>query len=126
MKVIEIAFTCYPVTDLKTARQFYEGVLGLVAAKVYGDEKSGWIEYNIGPGTLAIGSGAPNVKPATGGGSAGLEVDDFEAAVAHLRKSGCKFHIDPVETPVCHIAVVCDPDGNLITLHKRKSGGTFP
>lgn len=30
MKVIEIAFTCYPVTDLKRAREFYEGVLGWI------------------------------------------------------------------------------------------------
>src|SRR5512138_361176 len=29
MKIIEIAFTGYPVTDLKRARQFYEGTLGL-------------------------------------------------------------------------------------------------
>jgi len=29
MKVLEIAFVGYPVTDLKRARQFYEGTLGL-------------------------------------------------------------------------------------------------
>ena len=38
MKVIEIAFTGYPVTDLKRARQFYEGILGLKPTKVFGDE----------------------------------------------------------------------------------------
>ena len=31
MKVTEIAFMVYPVTDLKQARQFYEGTLGLTA-----------------------------------------------------------------------------------------------
>jgi catechol 2,3-dioxygenase-like lactoylglutathione lyase family enzyme len=29
MKVIEIAFSCYPVTDMVRARAFYKGVLGL-------------------------------------------------------------------------------------------------
>ena len=29
MKVIELAFCCYAVTDMKRAREFYEGVLNL-------------------------------------------------------------------------------------------------
>ena len=29
LKVTEIAFSCYAVTDIKIARDFYEGVLGL-------------------------------------------------------------------------------------------------
>ncbi len=29
LKVIELAFCCYAVTDMKRARAFYEGVLGL-------------------------------------------------------------------------------------------------
>ena len=29
LKVIELAFCCYAVTDVKRAREFYEGVLGL-------------------------------------------------------------------------------------------------
>ena len=31
LKVTEIAFTCYPVTDMARARKFYEGVPGLKA-----------------------------------------------------------------------------------------------
>ena len=45
MKAIEIAFTVYPVTDLKRARQFYEGVLGLVVSHRFGDDSKGMIEY---------------------------------------------------------------------------------
>jgi hypothetical protein len=40
MKVTEIAFTGYPVTNLKRARQFYEGVLGLKPSHVFGDEQT--------------------------------------------------------------------------------------
>jgi predicted enzyme related to lactoylglutathione lyase len=120
MKVTEIAFTGYPVTNIKRARQFYEEVLGLKATMVFGDEKASWIEYDIGPGTLAITNFAPDWKPSPGGGSAALEVEDFEAATKTLKASAAVFHVQPMESPVCHMAVVADPDGNSITIHKRK------
>jgi len=120
MKVTEIAFVGYPVTDLKRARKFYEEILGLNASHVFGDETAAWVEYDIGPGTLSIGNGAPDWKPAAGGGCAGLEVDDFQAAVKRLRERGASFRVEPFETSVCHMAVVSDPDGNSITIHKRK------
>ena len=47
MKVIDIAFTSYPVTDLKRARQFYEGVLGLEQARFFGKESTGFVEYSV-------------------------------------------------------------------------------
>ena len=120
MKVTEIAFTGYPVTDIKRARQFYEEVLGLKATMVFEDGRMSWIEYDIGPGTLAISNFAPDWKPSPGGGSAALEVDDFAAATKQLKASGVVFRVEPMETPVCHMAVVADPDGNSITIHKRK------
>lgn len=122
MKVIDIAFTCYPVTDLKRARQFYEGVLDLKESRFFGKENTGFVEYDIGPGTLAIGNGAPDWKPSAGGGSIALEVDDFDAAINRLKKCGCTFRLEPLETPVCHMAVVLDPDGNSVTIHRRKAG----
>lgn len=109
MKVLEIAFTVYPVTDLKRARQFYEGTLGLKESRFFGNEKQGFVEYDIGPGTLAIGNGAPEWKPSRHGGCASLEVADFDAAINQLRASGSKFVLEPMETPVCHMAVVADP-----------------
>ena len=77
MKVTEIAFTGYPVTDLKRSRQFYEVVLSLKPSHVSGDDSKAWVEYDIGPGTLAITNGAPDWKPSAGGGAVALEVDDF-------------------------------------------------
>jgi len=121
MKVIELAFTGYPVTDIKRAREFYEGTLGLAATRVFGDETSAWVEYDIGPGTLAIGNIAPDWKPSAGGGSVGLEVEDFQAAVDRLKERGAVFRYPPFETPVCHMAIVSDPDGNSVTIHKRKA-----
>ncbi len=125
MKVLEIAFSCYPVTDMKRARAFYEEVLGLKATYSVG-EPGGmqWTEYDIANGTLSIGAGAPDWKPTASGCSVALEVDDFENAISELRAKGVKFRMEPFETPVCHMAFVHDPDGNAICVHKRKPGQT--
>ena len=123
LKVTEIAFSCYPVTDMPRARKFYEGVLGLKATHHAG-EPGGmeWTEYDIANGTLSIGAGAPGWKPTADGCSVGLEMEDFDTAIAHLKAQGVKFHMEPFETPVCRMAFVCDPDGNAICIHKRKPG----
>jgi predicted enzyme related to lactoylglutathione lyase len=122
VKIVDIAYSCYPVTDLKRARQFYEGVLGLNDARFFGTGDTGFVEYDIGPGTLAIGNAAPDWKPSPGGGTVALEVDDFDAAIKLLKASGCAFRLEPLETPVCRMAIVSDPDGNSVTIHRRKSG----
>ena len=123
IRVTEIAFSCYPVADMPRARAFYEGVLGLKATYTAG-EPGGmeWTEYDIANGTLSIGVGAPNWQPRADGCSVGLEVEDFDAAIAHLRASGVKFHLEPFTTPVCRMAFISDPDGNTICNHKRNAG----
>jgi catechol 2,3-dioxygenase-like lactoylglutathione lyase family enzyme len=122
VKILEIAFTGFPVTDLKRARHFYESILGLKVSHLFGDETTAWVEYDIGAGTLSIGNGLPEWRPSRGGGSVGLEVDDFDAAVQRLKENQVRFYIEPLETPVCRLAVAADPDGNAITIHKRKTG----
>src|SRR5260370_27250936 len=97
MKVIELAFTVYPVTDMKRARAFYEGTIGLKAGKISEGSKTGWVEYEIGPGVLAIGSGADQFKPSVDGGSVALEMEDFDEAIRELKECGCKFVFEPME-----------------------------
>lgn len=47
MKITEIAFSTYPVTDVPRARAFYEGVLGLKPTMDHDmGEKGHWIEYD--------------------------------------------------------------------------------
>jgi catechol 2,3-dioxygenase-like lactoylglutathione lyase family enzyme len=84
MKVTDIAFACYPVTDLRRARRFYEGVLGLKESRFFGEGDKGFVEYDLGSNTLGIGNGAPDWKPSPGGGSVGLEVEDFNAAISRV------------------------------------------
>jgi len=126
MRITEIAFTVYGVTDLGRARAFYEETLGLIPTKSYLMGDQGMIEYDVGPGTLAIGAGAPVFKPAAGGGVAALEVDDFDSAVRRLRERGVTFLTEPHETPVCHLVTIADPDGNLLLIHRRKPAPPAP
>ena len=121
MRINEIAFTCYPVTDMGRARAFYEGVLGLKVTMDHEMEGAHWVEFDIGAGTLAIGK-APGMSPSRDGCSVALEVDDFDRAVAELKEANIEFNFGPLETPVCHMAFVRDPDGNSVGIHQRKPG----
>ena len=119
LKVTEIAFSCYAVTDMARARDFYECVLGLKPTTIHDSEHGQWVEYEFGPYALALGS-SPMFKPSPDGCSVALEVDNFDDAIAHLRAHNVKFRIEPMPTPVCHMAMIFDPDGNTICIHKRK------
>ena len=122
MKVKEVAFTCYPVADMARARAFYEGVLGLTPGETTTSEGGPqWVEYEIGPHVLSIGC-APGFEPSQHGGTAGLEVEDFDSAIEELRAAGVPFRMEPMPTPVCRMALIFDPDGNTITIHKRNPG----
>lgn len=121
MQITEIAFTGYSITDMARARNFYEGVLGLKVSRDF-DGKNQWVEYDIGAGCLALinGTGA-DWPPSTTGTAAAFEVDDFEGYMKKLRSSNVKFVWEPQESPTCWMAVVADPDGNRVVIHKRKS-----
>ena len=120
MNVSEIAFTLLPVSDLAKARRFYEEVIGLKPSHEFQNHGTGMVEYDVGPATLTIGAGVPLFKPREAGAVA-LEMTDFDAAIAEFKNAGVRFVLPPVETPVCRMAVVADPDGNLLVIHKRKA-----
>jgi len=119
MKIGEVAFSAYKVTDIDRARGFYEGVLGLKNDGVHGGPAGSWIEYPIGPHTLAITDVASPWKPCSDGGMVALEVENFDEAVAEMRTAGVKFSVEPFASPVCRMAIVTDPDGNTICIHRR-------
>ena len=51
-----------------------------------------------------------------------LEVEDFDARTSRTcAQNNVKFRMDPMPTPVCHMAMIFDPDGNSICIHKRNS-----
>ncbi len=120
LKVSEIAFSSYAVTDMPRARKFYDEVLGLKPTKITEHPGGKWVEYELGPNALVIGS-SPAWKPGPDGCSVALEVEDFDAAIAHLRANEVKFRTEPFALPVCRMALVFDPDGNTVCIHKRNA-----
>jgi predicted enzyme related to lactoylglutathione lyase len=120
MKIKEIGFVGVPVRDLARARKFYEGVLGLEESETFMDGK--WVEYGVGQNTLALANIRADWTPSDQGTSAALEVEDFDAAINELKDAKVKFVAEPFETPGCYLAVVQDPDGNKLMIHKMKPG----
>jgi predicted enzyme related to lactoylglutathione lyase len=118
MKIKAIGFVAIPVTDVKRARSFYEEVLGLnVSEEMMGGQ---WIEYSVGEDTLAIANVGDSWTPSDQGTGAAFEVEDFDEAIKRLKDRQVRFAAEPFETPCCHMAVVQDPDGNKLMIHKLK------
>jgi len=117
--ITEIAFTGTPVTDIKRAREFYEGALGLKPTM----ESAGgmWVEYEVESSTFAIGCYGDVWKPSKDGTSIAFEVDDLDAEISRLKSKGVKFAMEAMDTPVCRFAIILDPDGNQLLIHKRKA-----
>jgi len=121
INIQSIAFTSYPVTDLARARAFYEEVLGLKYETGFVREGMGFAEYEVGGGYFSILNGVPGWTPSDHGPAISFEVEYFDGAIATLKEKGVKFAMEPFPTPVCHMALIFDPDNNQIIIHKRKS-----
>jgi predicted enzyme related to lactoylglutathione lyase len=112
-----IAFLTYAVSDLKAARRFYENILGLKLTHEAGGE---WFEYDVGDTTFAISAADADHPVPVRGAVLAFEVSDLDAEVERLQKRGATFRGGIAETPVCRFAILLDPDGSEVILHKRK------
>ncbi len=119
MKIQKNGFIAIPVTDMKRAREFYEGVLGLKESINF--HEGTWVEYKIGDDTVAISNVSDTWRPSDQGQRLAFEMENFDAAIAELREANITFAREPFESPVCHMAIVQDPDGNKLIIHKLKS-----
>ena len=111
------------VSDMQRARQFYEGVLGLVPDSDTGDN----IGYPCSGDTQINVYVSPNAGTAEFT-IAGFDVDDIETVVAGLAQQGVTFEqydqppIVTDERGVAHfegdakVAYFKDPDGNILSL----------
>jgi predicted enzyme related to lactoylglutathione lyase len=120
VKVKEVAFTCYPVKDMKRARQFYEGLLNLSLASAYEMGPNCWVEYDLSGSTFTLGYMEGGPEPSTHGGMLALEVEHFENTIEALKAAGTVFRMEPFETPGCRMAVVLDSEGNSLMIHQLK------
>ena len=112
-----IAFIAYPVSDIATSRRFYEEVLGL---KLTHEALGTWFEYDLGDTTFAITTSDEEHPVPVRGAVVAFEVSDLDAEVARLQKVDVRFLREITETPVCRFAIILDPDGSEIILHRRK------
>ena len=116
--ITAIAFFVYPVRDVARARHFYEDILGLKLETNFRDE---WIEYDVNGSTFAITTMDPTHEAGAKGGAIAFEVDDLDQTLSRLKEQQVKFVLETTETSVCRFAVVADPDGNEVIIHKRKA-----
>lgn len=77
-------------------------------------------QYSLGNNTLAIANVGPEWLPSDQGTGAALEVDDFKGAIKYLKDRNVPFTTEPFESPCCQMAIIGDPDGNNIVIHKLK------
>ena len=112
-----IAFVTYAVSDIQAARQFYEEVLRLKLTHQAGGE---WFEYEVGDTTFAISAADAEHPVPVRGAVLAFEVSDLDAEVEQLRQRGATLRREITETPVCRFAVILDPDGSEVIIHKRK------
>ena len=115
LRVTGIDVTTYLVRDTERAVAFYRDILGMEVSRRF----SGGAEFDLSDGsTFGIWNpeGYMPWTPCTG---VLFAVDDFEGAVRTARERGASFnHVE--ETPVCHMAIGADSEGNTFILHKRK------
>ncbi|AUV84250.1 hypothetical protein C2R22_22105 (plasmid) [Salinigranum rubrum] len=115
-------FVLITVSDVGESVAFYRDTLGLALESL--DEETGWAELALPPTTLALGEENPQfpTSPGDSGIALALAVDDVEEATDELRDAGRTVLMGPVETSVCDMAVVGDPDDNPLLLHRRRDG----
>lgn len=121
MKPRAVDFVSYSVTDMARSEAFYRDVLGLdveVPRGEPGTRSAGYMEFDAGGTSISL-TVLPQLHP---NAIVALAVEDVHAAVEELRGRDVQIAVEPLETPVCFMAVVADPDGNQILIHKRKDG----
>ncbi|HEY3576427.1 MAG TPA: VOC family protein [Gaiellaceae bacterium] len=116
MKIERADFVSVFTRDIKRAKEFYAGTLGLEIES----EGESDMEFRCGQVTLdvfdptSIGQEFA-VSPA----GLALRVPDVDAARAELEAKGVEFDGETIETDVCRMASFKDPDGNALLLHRR-------
>jgi predicted enzyme related to lactoylglutathione lyase len=109
----------YMVQDAPRAIAFYRNVFGLEPTLVYPEDRGA--EYDLPDGTtFGLWGGGGKVMPFQPSNGILFAVDDLDAAVAQLaaRDIAVRFQ---TETPFCRLAMINDSEGNIVTLHQRKT-----
>ncbi len=116
MNVERTDFVSVFTQDMKRAKEFYAGTLGLEIES----EGESDMEFRCGQVTLDVfdpSSIGQKFAPSPAG--LALRVHDVDAARAELEAKGVEFDSETLQTEVCRMAFFKDPDGNALLLHRR-------
>ena len=122
MDIRGVDFVVHYVRDLKEAVSFYRDILDL-KLELHNPEWN-WAEFSVPPITLVLFGAYEGAPLANGKGGCGLSlaVNDFDASIEELRRKGVEVEWGPNELSTCRVAMISDPGGNPIFLHRRKDG----
>lgn len=115
-----VDFIMYCARNMRRTRTFYRELFGLKRGSEWNDF---WSEFKTSPVTLCLNG--PSNRPNwnwQGPAAIALAVEDIHKAIEACRRRKVKILIEPVETRVCWMAFISDPEGNRICLHQRKDG----
>ncbi|MGB2851239.1 MAG: VOC family protein [Solirubrobacterales bacterium] len=111
-------FVVIGTTDIDRAVEFYGETLGLERSKQWGNMPAH--EFETGNLTVAIMQmDAFGQEFKASNQPIAFSVDDVAAARAELEAKGATFVRDDIDSGVCHMAYLTDPDGNVLILHHR-------
>jgi len=111
-------FVVIGTADIDRAVEFYGETLGLERSKQWGNMPVH--EFETGNLTIAImqmDAFGQEFKPSNQ--PVAFQVDDVKAARARLEEAGASFIMDDIDSGVCQMAYLTDPDGNVLILHHR-------
>ncbi|MBL4848757.1 MAG: VOC family protein [Planctomycetes bacterium] len=111
----KIAFVAYPTKKIEESKRFWGELLGLKHKFDHTDDKGGWSEYDT-PDQKSIA--IDGFSPAGSRAYLALETDDIEAEIARLKEAGVPIHKDIWDNEVCKMALIEDPEGNLLMIHQ--------
>ena len=113
-----VDFVTLPARDIDASVHFYGTVLGLPPVKQWGNMPAH--EFQAGNLTIAVmdpTAFGQEFRPR--GLPVELQVDDVDAARAHLEAQGVSFVSETMDSGVCHQAIFLDPAGNSLGIHHR-------
>ena len=110
-------FVSVPVTDVERAAAFYRDTLWLEQVS-----EAGWPEFQLGENVSLYLMDPTNIGSMFQGphtAHIALRVPDVGGTRRELEERGVEFDGDILDTGVCHMVVVLDPDENAVILHHR-------
>ena len=113
---MQIAYVNLFVSELERAVEFYQSKLGLELE--FSDSEHGYASLSAGPIRLGLALPRPDQRELIGRHTGiGLAVSDLKAEHTRLTRLGVTFTMEPTKQPWGgFMALVADPDGNLLYL----------